>query len=240
MFTPADQFNVTQWTKVLRAGQGDPEGRSALSELCAAYWRPVHRFLRSEGRSEDVADELTQAFFTKLLQQGNIGAVDRTKGKFRTYLLGAVKHFLRDERAKERSQKRGGGQSLEMLPEETTEAGGARVAHPVEPVSDAYFDKEWALQVLERALNSLSSEMKLAGREATFEHLKPWLTGEAGRVSQAVIAAELNQSEGAVKVAIHRLRQRFREFVRGEIAATLEVGADVDQEVRYLVEVLST
>ena len=237
MSTSSDQFNVTQWTKVLRAGQGDLDGRAALSDLCAAYWKPVHRFLRSEGRSEDVANELTQEFFARILRAGNIGFVDRAKGKFRTYLLGAVKHFLRDERVKERSQKRGGGQPLE--PEEATEAGSPRLANPVAPTSDAYFDREWALQVLDRSLNALEAEMKMAGRGAHFELLKPWLTGAAGKSSQAEIAVQLKQSEGAVKVAVHRLRVRFRELVRTEISTTLEAGEDVDQELRYLVEVLA-
>ena len=120
MSISSDQFHVTQWTKVLRAGQGDPDGKAALADLCAAYWKPVHRFLRMEGRSDDTANELTQEFFARILHSGNIGAVDRSKGKFRAYLLGAVKHFLRDERASANSQKRGGGHILHALPEETT------------------------------------------------------------------------------------------------------------------------
>jgi RNA polymerase sigma-70 factor (ECF subfamily) len=239
MSTPSDQFNVTQWTKVLRAGQGDLDGRAALSDLCAAYWKPVHRFLRSEGRSEDMANELTQEFFAKILRAGNIGSVDPNKGKFRTYLLGAVKHFLRDERVREQSQKRGGGQTLEPLPEEITEAGSPRLANPVAPTSDAYFDREWAVQVLDRSLNALGTEMKVAGRGVAFETLKPWLTGETGRPTQAEIASQLNQSEGSIKVTIHRLRQRFRELVRTEIATTLAVGEEVEQELNYLVRVLS-
>lgn len=239
MSIPSDQFKVTQWTKVLRAGQSDPEGRVALADLCEAYWKPVHRFLRSEGRSEDIANELTQEFFARILHTGNIGSVDRSKGKFRTYLLGAVKHFLRDERARANSQKRGGGQTLAPLPDESTDAGFTILPNPVAPASDAHFDREWALQVLDRSLHALESEMNQAGRGTNFELLKPWLTGETVTTSQSEIAVQLKQSEGSVKVAIHRLRQRFRELVRAEIASTLEAGENVDQELRYLVEVLA-
>jgi RNA polymerase sigma factor (sigma-70 family) len=240
MNSTPDHFSPTRWTLVVRAGKDDPTGQAALADLCEAYWQPVFRFLRSEGRSDDAARELTQEFFARLLKSRNLGGADPSMGKFRTYLLGAVKHFLADERDKAQRQKRGGGIDPEPLPNEATSASGPRVANPIAPTADTYFDREWALLILSRALTLLEEEMTAAGKGATFAVLKPWLTGASADLTQAQAAAQLNLNEGAVKVAVHRLRQRYREAVRAEIAATVAAPEEVDQEVRYLVEVLSS
>jgi RNA polymerase sigma factor (sigma-70 family) len=232
-------FTPTRWTLVVRAGKDDSSGQAALADLCEAYWQPVFRFLRSEGRTDDAARELTQEFFARLLKSRNLGGADPTMGKFRTYLLGAVKHLLADESDKAQRQKRGGGQTLEPLPDEATSATGPRVATPVAPTPDTYFDREWAVLILSRALTLLEQEMTAAGKGNTFAILKPWLTGASADLTQLEAAAKLNLNEGAVKVAIHRLRQRYREAVRAEIASTVVSPEDVDQEVRYLVEVLA-
>ncbi len=239
MSTPTQSFSPTRWTLVLRAGQHDPDGRTALADLCETYYQPVFRFLRAEGRTEDTARELTQEFFSRLLRSGNIRGADPALGRFRSYLLGAVKHFLQDQRDLAQSQKRGSGHIPEPLPDESTQATGPLPAHPIQPPSDTYFDREWALLILDRALHHLSQETEASGKAATFTVLKPWLTGAASQ-PQAEAARQLNLSEGAIKVAIHRLRQRFREIVRQEIASTVATPEEIDTEVRYLVEVLSS
>lgn len=238
MSTPTQSFSPTRWTLVLQASQDDPAGRTALADLCETYYQPVFRFLRAEGRSEDTARELTQEFFSRILKSGNLTGPDPSRGRFRSYLLGAVKHFLQDERDKAHRQKRGSGHIPEPLPDESTAATGPRIANPIPAPPDTYFDREWALHILERCITQLDREMEASGKSATFAVLKPWLTGAASQ-PQAEAARLLNLSEGAVKVAIHRLRQRFRELVREEIASTVSGSQEVDEEVRYLVEVLS-
>lgn len=239
MTDPESTAAATRWTLVLRAGRQDTAAATALAELCEIYWQPVFRFLRSEGRAEDEARELAQEFFARLLRAGSIGAADPSRGRFRSYLLGAVKHFLRDQRAHARRQKRGGGHAPEPLPDETTQAHGSSAVPFVDPAADTHFDREWALHVLERALQTLAAELRAAGKGEVFHTLKPWLTGASADLTQAQAAARLGISEGAAKVAIHRLRLRFREIIRRDIAATVDRPEDVDDEVRYLVEVLA-
>lgn len=233
-------FAPTHWTLVLRAQGQTPEAHAALSDLCAAYYPPVLRFLQREGRDEETARELAQEFFSRILQRGKLGTVDPSLGPFRSYLLGAVKHFLADLGKHGRRQKRGGGQLPESLDASSTESGSlGDVADASTPVSDAWFDRQWALTLMERALNRLESEFKTAGKTGHFEHLKAWLVGETSAHSQAETARQLRITEGALKVAIHRLRKRFREIIRDEIAQTLADGTDIDAELRYLIEALS-
>jgi RNA polymerase sigma-70 factor (ECF subfamily) len=232
-------FQPTRWTLVLRAQGESDEGRAALSELCENYYHPVLRFLLREGRDEDVARELTQEFFARILGRGAMGAVDPARGRFRTYLLGALKHFLADHRDSQRRAKRGGGLPIESL--DTQQDGEAPVEFPdpAAELRDTFFDREWALAVMDRALKAIGDEFLREGKSAHFEALKPWLVGDTPKLSQAQVAAQLSWSESAVKVGVHRLRKRFRESIRGEIAQTVGEGADVDTELRYLVEVLS-
>jgi RNA polymerase sigma factor (sigma-70 family) len=238
---PTSPFAPTRWTLVLRARGETPEARAALSELCEAYYQPVLRFLRREGRDEDAARELAQEFFTRILERGELGAADPARGRFRSYLLGSVKHFLLDQRKHERRAKRGGGAVHESLDEPATEEGAQwQVADAGAPVPDTWFDRAWALTVMGRALTAVESEYQSAGKAGQFNLLKPWLAGEAEALSQAEAARQLEMNEGAVKVAIHRLRKRFRELTRAEIAQTVAEGADIDAELRYLIEVLSS
>jgi len=233
-------FAATRWTLVLRARGEAPEARAALSELCGAYYQPVFRFLRREGRDEDAARELTQEFFARILQRGEVGAADPARGRFRSYLLGAVKHFLADQRKHEGREKRGSGAALESLDSPAIEgAPSFDVADARAAVPDAWFDREWALAVMDRALNAVEAEFKSAGKAEQFNRLQPWLVGEAEALSQAEAARQLGWNEGAVKVAIHRLRKRFRELLRAEIAQTVAEGEDVDAELRYLIEALT-
>ena len=237
-------FAATRWTLVQRARGETPEARVALAELCEAYWQPVFRFIAGEGRDEDGARELTQEFFARLLAGGGVDSADRERGRFRSYLLGAVKHFLADVRDRERRLKRGGGLTPESLDAPGTAAGdtapGLQVPDPRAPVPDTVFDRQWAMAILARSLAALRAEFAADGRDAWFETLKPWLLGDVASLSQAEAGGQLGLTEGAIKVAIHRLRRRLRERVRAEVAQTVAGTADVDEELRYLVEVLAS
>lgn len=227
-------FHPTRWTLVLRSrGEGE-EARRALSELCEAYYAPVVAFLRRDGRGDDTAREKAHAFFARVLS-GGLGAVDPARGRFRSYLLGALKHFLINQRDAELTAKRGGGAEHISLANETDTSPGL----PVPGVSDdtLAFDREWALTLIGRALATLESEH--AGKPQLFHTLKPWLDGGA-EISQADAASALGMSENAVKVAIHRLRVRLRELIRAEIAATVNDPAEAADELRHLIAVASS
>ena len=238
---PPAAFVTTQWTQVLAARGDSPEAQVALGDLCAAYYAPVLAFLRRSGRDEDAARELAQEFFARLLARRGLDTVESGSGRFRSFLLGAVKHFLADQFDRSRAAKRGSGQ--EPLPLDAGSAGDTTVAlqipDPAATVPDTFFDRQWALTILDRALAALAAELQADGKSAQFEALKPWLTGDSEKLSQAEVARQLNLNEGAVKVAIHRLRKRFRELVKAEIARTVGDGVDVQGELNYLLEVLS-
>jgi DNA-directed RNA polymerase specialized sigma24 family protein len=175
-----------------------------------------------------------------LLQRDGLATVEPGRARFRSFLLGAVKHFLADMRDHEQRLKRGGGQTLEPVATETDTSPGLQIADPSAAPSDTFFDRQWALALMDRALRAVADEFKRVGKQDQFDALKPWLVGEAAALSQADVARQLGLNEGAVKVAIHRLRKRFREIMRAEIGQTVEGAAQVDEELRYLVEVLST
>lgn len=234
-------FAATRWTLVLRSQDGGPESRAALSDLCAAYYEPVRRFLLRDGRGEDEARELVQEFFAGVLSRGGVGQADPGKGRFRTYLLGAVKHFLLDQRKHAARAKRGGGVVHEVVDPTGDGSDGAEVvsvADGAETKGDTWFDRDWALTVMTRALDGLAAEFRAEGKGPLYEALEPWLVGDSGGATQLEVARRLGMSESAVKVAVHRLRKRFREFLRSEIAQTLPEGADPDEELAYLAEVL--
>lgn len=229
----SSSFHPTRWTLVLRTrGEGE-DAKAALSDLCAACYEPVVSFLRREGRSEDVAREVAHAFFENVLT-GGLGAPDPSRGRFRSYLLGALKHFLSKQRDAALAGKRGGGVEHVPLVSENDTAPGL----PMPGVTDdaLAFDREWALALIARALNSLEREH--AHKPEFFTTLKPWLGG-AANTSQTEAASALGLSETAVKVSIHRLRSRFRELIRAEIAATMNDPADIADELRHLIAVAS-
>ncbi|HTH48535.1 MAG TPA: sigma-70 family RNA polymerase sigma factor [Candidatus Limnocylindria bacterium] len=239
-------FAPTRWTLVLAARGETPAAKAALGELCEAYYQPVFRFFRREGHDEDAARELTQEFFARLLAGAGVANVAPERGRFRSFLLGAVKHFLGDHRNRERALKRGGG----MIPEPLDPVGhghgtapgtapGLQVADAAADRPDSFFDRQWAFALMDRALTGLAAELAAEGRATHFAALKPWLVGDTTALSQAEAARTLGLGEGAVKVAIHRLRKRFRELVRHEVAQTIPATEDVDTELRYLVEVLA-
>ncbi len=225
---------------VNRARGDAPEARAALGELCEAYWTPVFRFLRREGRNEDESRELAQEFFTRLLSGGGIDKADPKKGRFRSYLLGALKHFLADRRRSEGREKRGGGAVIESIEAAGTETSpGLQIPDPTGTIPDAYFDREWALSVMDRALKAVQATFAESGKGKQFEALKPWLIGETENLSQTAAAAELSMTTGAIKVAIHRLRKGFRDAIQAEIAQTVTTPEEITEELRYLIEVLS-
>ena len=229
-------FHTTRWTLVREARGASPEARQALSELCAGCYAPVVAFLRREGRTEDAARELAHEFFAKVLADDALGEVERGRGRFRSYLLGAVKHFLANKRRDAAREKRGGGAEHVALGAGTDTSPGVDVPAADGLAPEAVFDREWALAIVERALTFLENE---SADRAHFVALKPWLTPAASPALQAEAAAALGLGEGALKVAIHRLRRRFRKIVRAEIAQTLHDPADLDDEMRHLVAALA-
>jgi RNA polymerase sigma-70 factor (ECF subfamily) len=222
-------FRTTRWTRVMAARGASPASQTALSELCEIYYAPVHAFIGHAWPRED-ADDLTQAFFARLLERSGLDQVNRERGMFRSYLRGAVKHFIRDYRAREVAAKRG-GQAEHLSLDDDESAIEPSVPAP----DDARFDRDWGLTLVSRALDAVRAEHPSPQQ---FEILKPWLNGEAADRSQSAAAAELGISPGAVKVAIHRLRKRVRDHVRRDIADTVSSPDEIGAELNYLIEVL--
>jgi len=209
-----------------------------LSDLCAAYYEPVVKFLRAHTRSEDRARELAHAFFEQLLGKNSLANASPERGRFRSYLLGAVKHFFSDLRAKELAAKRGKQHEHVAIGEGTDTSPGVDPPERDPRPLETEFDRQWALTLLDHAVKQLEQEQTEAGKTDQFEHLKPWLTG-GGSGTQSDVAERLGMNEGAVKVAIHRLRKRFREIVKSEIAQTVPESSDVQEELQYLMQVMS-
>ncbi len=239
---PAPGFQPTRWTVVLRARGETPDAQAALSQLCEAYYAPVLAFLRSAGQPEDAARDLAHDFFARLLAGHAIDSVDPNRGRFRSFLLGAVKHFVADQHDRAHAAKRGSGQAAVSI-----ESGAGshtstelQIPDPAGPPPDTSFDREWAQTLVERVINQLTAEFEQSGKAEQFQVLKPWLLGNVDSLSQADAARRLGLSEGAVKVAIHRLRRRFRELVRSEVAQTVGDPGQVNEELKYLVEVLAS
>ena len=235
---PLAVFLTTQWTQVLQARGDSPDAKAALSDLCAAYYAPVFAFIQREGREEDAARELTHEFFARLLARQGLDTVESGRGRFRSFLLGAVKHFLADRRDHANAVKRGSGGTPLPLDTATDTSPGLEIPDARVPGPDREFDRKWALTLLDRALATLAQEHAASGESAKFDALKPWLTGDTDNLSQAGAARGLSMNAGAVKVAIHRLRRRFREAIKTEIAQTVSDRGQVDEELRHLVEAM--
>jgi RNA polymerase sigma-70 factor (ECF subfamily) len=232
----AGGFEVTRWSVVLAARGDAPEAQAALELLCNNYWYPVYAFVRRQQHNPHDAQDLTQSFFAKLLEKRWLDGVAREKGRFRSFLLVSVKHFLANERDHARAQKRGGGRLPISL-----DADFAESRYAAEPQDGAaperIFERRWALTLLEQVLARLRAEMTAGGKQALFEELKPMLAGEPSGHGET--AARLGMTEGAVKVAAHRLRQRYRELIREEIAQTVDTEQEIDDEMRDLMKALS-
>ena len=224
---------------MLAAGDGSsPEAMQALAELCRTYWYPLYAYVRRKGHDVADAQDLTQEFFARLLERNYLAGVDREKGRFRSFLLASVKHFLANEWDKANAQKRGGGRPLISIDAAAAESSFGQ--EPADVVSaDKIFERRWALALLEQVLRRLREEYTRDGKEKQFEQLKATLTEASRSVPYAEIATRLATSEGAVKVAVHRLRQRYRELLRAEIAVTVADAGEIDDEIRNLFAALS-
>lgn len=238
MNDPPREFTTTHWSLVAAAGADEASltrARKALEELCRAYWYPLYAFVRYRGYSPDDAQDLTQSFFTRIIETGGLASADPERGRFRSYLLGAMKHFLANEWHRARTQKRGGGVTFLELDALDPEARYAlEPAQSIDP--DAGFDREWARETIAHAMDKLRAESRARGKGELFEALKGSLTGDEPARSKT--AAQLGMTEGAVKTAVHRLRQRFGEILRAEIAETVADQTEVDVEMRHLMAAL--
>ena len=232
-------FCTTHWSVVLAAGRTDStRARYALEKLCQTYWYPLYAFVRRLGRSPHDSEDLVQAFFAQCLEKNYLGAADQAKGRFRSFLLIALKRFLANEWDKARTRKRGGGATPISLDALTAEQRYA--LEPVEHLSaDRLFERRWALTLLDTVISRLREEQIAAGRNTVFDVLKDSLTAGGGGTSYAELGARLGMSEGAVKVAVHRLRQRYRELLEAEIANTVASPEEAPEERRHLLSVLS-
>ncbi len=230
-------FHTTHWSLVAAAKtEADhARAREALEELCRLYWYPLYAFVRDRGHPSHEAQDLTQAFFVRVFETYGLATADPARGRFRSYLLGAMKHFLANESRRARTRKRGGGEPvLELDALDPEKRYALEPAHSEDP--DAGFDREWALESTARAMEALRAESEANGKSETFEGLKGSLTGV--ELARGETAETLGMTEGALKVAVHRLRQRYRELLRAEIAKTVADPSDVDDELRYLVTAL--
>lgn len=231
-------FATTHWSLVLAAGQiGSTRAMQALERLCAEYWYPLYAYVRRKGHSSADAQDLVQDFFARLLELNYLRQADPNRGRFRTFLLTSLQRFLINEWQKGTRQKRGGGQPLVSLDEVLAEGRLAR-----EPASDrtpdSVYDRGWATVLLERALSALREEFARAGKLEQYDRLKGFVWGEQNALPYAVMARELGMSEGAVKVAVHRMRQRYGELLRAEIAQTVTTPVELEEELRYLASVI--
>lgn len=228
------RFSTTHWSVVLAAGAfGSADSRKALERLCKTYWYPLYTYLRRRGCDTHQAEDYTQAFFTVLLQRHGLQQASPQRGKFRSFLLSSLNHFLADERDRAEAQKRGGGREIVSYDVEDAETRyRLEPAHELTP--EKLFEKSWSLTILGNAMARLKAEFAEAGKQQTFECLKPHLPAGRGPSSYQDAAVKLGMTEGAVKVAVHRLRQRYRQLVRNEIAQTVSTPEQVDEEIRDL------
>jgi DNA-directed RNA polymerase specialized sigma24 family protein len=235
---PSGRFCTTHWSVVLAAGGGDSESsRGALETLCRGYWYPIYVYVRRKGHNPDDAQELTQEFFAQLIAKHHLKQADRNKGRFRTFLLATLEHFLAREWSRAHRQKRGGQFNFISLDEKSAEE-----RYRIEPADndtpEKKFLRQWALTVLRRTMDELERECEASGKKALFEQVRPLLAGNRERDAYGGIALRLEMGEGAVRVAVHRLRQRYGELLRREISQTVEGPEEVEEELRYLLAAL--
>ena len=232
-------FATTHWSVVLAtAGEDQPQATAALEQLCQTYWYPLYAYVRRRGYSPEDAQDLTQQFFLRFLRKNYPAQADRAKGRFRSFLLLTLNHFLSDERERATTRKRGGGQVFISLDEQAPE-DRYRLEPADELDPEKVFERRWAQTILDQALARLRTEFVSSGRAEHYEVLKSFEPGEQKTLSYAEAAARLGVSESAVKSMIHRLRQRHRELVREEIAQTVSSVSEIDEELRHLLAVIS-
>ncbi len=232
--TPPVAFVTTRWTVVLSAGRkSSPQSDQALEELCRAYWYPLYAYVRHRGHSREDVEDLTQAFFARFLEKNYLEGLDREKGRFRAFLLAALKHFLANEYDRASRQKRGGQIAHLSLDWESAESH-----YHLEPADtltpDRLYDRAWALALLEKVITRLREECENSGHGALYEQARGFLTVDKAAIPYSKAAAALGMEEGAVRVAVHRLRRRYRELLREEIAQTLSEPGQIEEEMRAL------
>lgn len=231
------RFATTQWSVVWRARQGDPEACEALERVCRVYWQPLYAFIRREGHGPEDAQDLTQEFFARLVQQNWLNRLHHQNGKFRSFLLTFLRHFLSDQRDRSHAKKRGGGRcflSLDQFEHEERELIG-----PVDHLTaEDLYNRRWIQAILEESLDQLRSEYASTGRLALYEQLSDLEPGERQSAGYLRAAAALDMSQAAVKSAVHRLRARYRQIIRERVAETVTRSEDVDNEIRELMNLL--
>lgn len=234
---PGRRFPTTSWTMVSAAGRHSSASVDALSKLCAAYWSPVYAFIRRKGYSREESEDLSQAFFTRVLEYRTLAAARRERGKFRSFLLASVTNFLANEWDRSQAQKRGGASTTLSFDFDTGEESYHREPyHELTP--EAVFERQWAMALLDRVLGRQREEYARRDQTAQFDLLKVFLTGDENRGSYHRLAANLDMSDAAVRTAVHRLRRRYAELLREEIAATVADPDEVDAEIRFLLTAL--
>jgi len=235
---PASAFPATQWTLILAAGEGDSKvADEALAQLCRAYWFPVYAFIRRKGNPADEAQDLTQEFFARCLERRHFASADPSRGRFRSFLLTCVKNFLADQSDRRNAEKRGGGTAF--LPLELEDGENRYNKELIDnDTPEKLYERAWAQTLIARVNDNLRTAFSREGRADQFDQLKQYLPGGAGPEPYSDAARELGASEGALKVAVHRIRRRYREMFRTEIANLVSRTDQVDEEVRYLLQVL--
>ena len=232
-------FATTHWSVVFAAAHNSaPGARAALEKLCAGYWYPLYAYIRRQGYGPQDSEDLTQAYFAWLLDGEHLAVAAPELGKFRSFLLVRLKHFLSDERKKARAQKRGSGRAPISLDAESAEAR-YKLEPATELTAEQVFDRRWAMTVLDQTVARLREEYVAAGRLALFEELKHFPPGTKGESSYAEVAARLGLTPSAVTSAIHRMRMRHRDLLREEIAQTVSTPGEIDDELRYMITVMS-
>jgi RNA polymerase sigma factor (sigma-70 family) len=232
-------FDTTQWSLVLAAGGDDSaQARTALATLCETYWYPLYAYIRRRGTDAEDARDLTQAFLTSLIERRDFKHLDKTRGRFRAFLLASVQHFLANDAAHRHAQKRGGGATTLSLDLDSAE-GRYRVEPAESATPETLYERRWALTVIDRVLARLRHEFETQGRGREFDALKACLLGETPPGGYARLAETIGSTEGAVKVAVHRLRRRFQTELKRDIAETVSGAEEVDDEIRYLIRALN-
>lgn len=241
---PDNRFHTTNWTQVVASRGNSPAAQQALRELSVVYYAPVEFFLKRY-RNSDEACDLTQSFFAKLLEGESLQHVEKAQGRFRSYLLSAVKHFLADHDDRLRASKRGGGRTILSILNASTIAASSDVDHAFDVVDpqafppDAYFDRQWAAALVERSIDTLREQLAVTGDATRFESLKTWIVTTATHEQAAEVADSLGMTVGAFNVAIHRLRKRFRQVVKALIAETVSDDSEIQDELHHLIRALA-
>lgn len=234
------RFDTTQWSVVAAAGSSrDERARPALNTLCQTYWRPLHQYLCHSGCSDDDARDLTQSFLAAFIERGSVAHANREDGRFRAYLLASLRHFLLNDIAARRALKRGGGSTSASIDEITANSAPMPEALTDRNTPERVFDRQWAIAVLSQVTDRLRAEWVSAGKGYEFDVLSPGLAGERSAGGYLAMASAIGSTEGAVKVTVHRLRRRYRRYLRDAIADTVRSAGDVEDEIRYLLKALA-